>query len=197
MVKKNKNGVFSCLGASSHSHKKRAEDDFYATDPKAAEILLQVEPDLNNIWECACGEGHLAKVFADAERLACATDIVDRGYVYQGFNGFNFFDAKLPWGGDIVTNPPYSKAKEFVKKALELVNNDRKVCMFLRIQFLESKQRWELFKDNPPIRIWVFTNRMKCARNGEFDDKWSSAQCYAWFVWQKGYKGYPTVRWID
>ena len=28
------------------------------------------------------------------------------------------------------------------------------------------------------------------------DGKESSAVCYCWFVWEKGYKGKPTVDWI-
>ncbi len=192
----NKNSVMACTGVKS-KYSTREEYDYYATEPKAALELLRVEPNLNNIWECACGEGHLAKVFASAGRLACATDIVDRGYVYQGVNGHNFFDTRLSWGGDIVTNPPYKYAKEFVEKALSLVAEGYKVCMLLRIQFLESKQRQELFKKYPPIRIWVFSNRIKCAKNGDFSSTSSSAQCYAWFVWEKGFEGYPIVRWID
>ena len=31
--------------------------------------------------------------------------------------------------------------------------------------------------------------------NGEFD-LGSSAVCYAWFVWEKGFKGETIIRWI-
>lgn len=193
----NKNSVMACTGVKS-KYSTREEYDYYATEPKAALELLRVEPNLNNIWECACGEGHLAKVFAVAGKLACATDIVYRGYAWQD-TCVDFLKYEDNWNlkQDIVTNPPYKYAKEFVEKALSLVAEGYKVCMLLRIQFLESKQRQELFKKYPPIRIWVFSNRIKCAKNGDFDNTPSSAQCYAWFVWQKGFEGYPIVRWID
>ena len=55
--------IFRNLGASNHSIEDRQTEDYYATEPKAAELLLDIMPELNNIWECACGEGHLAKVF--------------------------------------------------------------------------------------------------------------------------------------
>lgn len=50
--------IFTTLGASNHSKYERELNDYYATEPKAAHLLLEVEPTLNNIWECACGEGH-------------------------------------------------------------------------------------------------------------------------------------------
>ena len=54
--------VFTPLGASNHSTSERAEHDYYATDPRAAELLLEVEDLAPVIWEPACGEGHLSKV---------------------------------------------------------------------------------------------------------------------------------------
>lgn len=35
--------VFKNLGSSAHSLNEREKDDFYATDPKALELLLQLE----------------------------------------------------------------------------------------------------------------------------------------------------------
>ena len=49
-----KDKVFSCLGASNHSEEERAEYDFYATNSTAAEMLLELEPQLNCIWEPCC-----------------------------------------------------------------------------------------------------------------------------------------------
>lgn len=30
----------------------------------------------------------------------------------------------------------------------------------------------------------------------KFDKYKSSAVCYAWFVWRKGFKGSPTIHWL-
>lgn len=75
-----KDSLFINLGASNHSKNERQPEDYYATDPVAAKLLLEVEPELNNIWECACGEGHLARVFNKAGKLGKATDLIDRNY---------------------------------------------------------------------------------------------------------------------
>lgn len=51
---------------------------------------------------------------------------------------------------DIITNPPYKFAREFVEKALEVVADGQKVAMFLKLTFLEGQARRELFRRCPP-----------------------------------------------
>lgn len=123
-------------------------------------------------------------------------DIVDRGYMGTVVRDFlTSTKDDLNFSPDIITNPPYAMAKEFVEHALDISMDGVKVAMFLKIQFLESKKRYELFKKYPPKKIYVFVNRVNCGKNGVFG-KESSAVCYAWFVWEKGYKGLPRVDWI-
>ena len=98
---------------------------------------------------------------------------------------------------DIVTNPPFKFAQEFIEKALDLIDEGRYVCMFLKLTFAEGKKRKALFKKYPPLRVWVSSSRLACAKNGEFDKFDSSAACYAWFVWQKGYTGPTELKWFN
>ena len=42
---------------------------------------------------------------------------------------------------DIITNPPYKYAKEFVEKSLELIREGGKVAMLLKLTFLEGQKR--------------------------------------------------------
>lgn len=60
----NNKSTFTCLGASNHSKHERADFDYYATDPIAAELLLSVEPDLNNI----CVMCHGGMTYAGKEK---------------------------------------------------------------------------------------------------------------------------------
>lgn len=190
----NHQAIFAGLAASNHSKQEREVSDYYATDPIAATLLLQVEPDLNNIWECACGEGHLAKVFAESKKLGKSSDLYDRGYGEVE----DFLKSNKPYhDGDIVTNPPYKYAQRFVEKALERVDEGRKVCMFLKVLFLESKARKELFAKYPPKVVYVSSSRINCARNGDFETYDSCAVAYAWFVWEKGYNGKTIIEWIN
>jgi len=182
------------LGVSNSLANLREQNDFYATDPIAAKLLLEVEPNLNNIWECACGEGHLAKVFDSYGKLGKATDLINRGYGSVE----DFLLNNEPYkNGDIVTNPPYIKAVDFVKHALNMVDNGRYVCMFLKVLFLESRSRKELFTKYPPKVIYVSSSRINCAKNGDFITYNSGAIAYAWYVWTKGYKGETVIKWIN
>lgn len=193
----NKPSIFVCNGCTNLSDLTRVEHDYYATEPKAAELLLEVEPDLINVWECACGEGHLAEVFDRHNALGYATDLIHRGY-YKQEGTLDFLACKFTeWYGDIVTNPPYKYAKEFVEKALELATDGRKVCMFLKLTFLEGKARKELFEKHPPKVVYVASSRLNCVRNGDFVKYPSSAVAYTWFVWEKGYEGDTIIKWIN
>lgn len=79
MERKNQHNLFVTLGASSHSSTERQQDDYYATDPIAMELLLDLEQFSPNIWECACGAGHLSKVLEAHGYHVKSTDLVYRG----------------------------------------------------------------------------------------------------------------------
>lgn len=189
--------VFAALGASSHSKSQRQRHDYYATEPIVIDELFQVEIFNQPIWECACGEGHLAKRMKKHGKQVLATDLIDRSY---GNGCVDFLETSLAWNGDIITNPPYKFAKEFVEKAIQVIGEsklpDLKVAMFLKLTFLEGKKRYLLFKQHPPRTIYVYSSRRKCAMNGDFAQMKSSAVCYAWFVWEKSHKGKTVVKWI-
>ena len=193
----NKNSIYKTLGASNHTKEERENDDYYATDPKAAEMLLELEILNKHIWECACGEGHLSKVFLENGHSVYSTDLCDRGF---GETGIDFLSQSEIWNGDIITNPPYKYAKEFVEKGMELLQDGNKLILFLKIQFLEGKARKKLFEKYPPKKIWVSSSRILCAKNGDFEKMkkgGGSAVAYGWFVWEKGYKGETTLDWFN
>ena len=76
----NSRSAHATLGARNYAQNEREVNDYYATEPKAATLLLGVEKFSPLIWECACGEGHLAEVFKKAGHVVYATDLIDRGY---------------------------------------------------------------------------------------------------------------------
>jgi len=123
-------------------------------------------------------------------------DIVDRGY--PGTEVKDFFTANkndLKFSPDIISNPPYALASDFIEHCLDISMDTVKVAMLLKIQFLETQKRYILFRKHPPKKIYVFVNRVNCGKNGVFSGE-SSAVCYAWFVWEKGYQGLPEIDWI-
>ena len=187
--------IYKTLGASNHTEKEREENDFYATEPKAIDILCQVEKFHEWILEPACGQGHLSKRLIENGYQVYSSDLIDRGYGMQ----YDFFETSS-WHGDIITNPPYKFAKEFIEKSLSIIPNGNKVAMFLKLQFMEGKARKQLFKCHPPKTIYVSSSRLLCAKNADFDGMIAgggSAVAYAWYVWEKGYSGKTVVEWIN
>ena len=58
------------------------KNDFYATNPHALEIAMPVFKGIlhKNVWECACGQGHLSEVLKANKYNVKSTDLIDRGY---------------------------------------------------------------------------------------------------------------------
>lgn len=186
--------VFKTLGASNHADGDRQREDYYATEPKATEWLCKLERFEGRILGPSCGEGHMSRVLKTAGYEVVSRDLVDRGFGEVA----DFLAEENRWfDGNIVTNPPYKFAREFVEKALSIIPEGKKVAMFLKLTFLEGKARKALFRLQPPCRVWVSSSRLKCAINGDFSLTNGGAIAYAWFVWEKGYQGDTIVRWFN
>ena len=200
----NKKSVFATLGASNHSKQERETMDYYATEPKAIDLLASKFDIPHRVWECACGGGSLSERLKERGHEVISTDIIDRGY--EGFNGecdflSRLFHPKIEGDYAIVTNPPYKFVTEFVLTALDVLPDGCYLCLFLKTTALESRGRWEkIYRQTPPRYVFQCIDRILCAKNAEFEDArknlGAGAQAYAWFVWQKGWKGQTTLDWI-
>ena len=160
-------------------------------------MLLTLETFAPVIWEPACGEGHISKVLAAHGYEVISTDLIYRGFGEPEPMDF-LTETFSDFEGDIITNPPYGIALDFIQRALDSVQIGRKVTMLLKIQFLEGQRRKEFFTNNPPKTIYVSRSRIRCALNGNFDGfKNGSTICYAWYVWEKGFTGDPVIKWFN
>jgi len=173
----------------------RQPEDFYASDPAVIPPLLKIlgtewESGGKLIYENACGQGHLSQILELYGHNVISTDLIDRGY---GVGGIDFLQPNafedLPYDA-IITNPPFKIALQFIEKSLKLAPI---VCMLLRLQFIESEKRDKFFTENPPRYIAVFKKRILCSKDARFPEGESSAVCYAWFIWERGYKGNPEL----
>lgn len=188
----NKKSIFVTLGASNHTAEKREENDYYATEPKATELLLELEKFDKNILEPSCGEGHISKVLEQNNYSVTSSDLINRGFGKVK----NFYDYKT-WNGDIITNPPYKYATIFVEHSLKIIPLGNKIAMFLKVQFMESLERAKLFVTAPPSVVYISSRRLACAKNGDFHLYSNRAVAYAWYIWQKGYTGNTVLKWFN
>ena len=167
----------------------RPPDDWYPTPPEATEALLAVENFTGRIWEPACGCGSMSKVLEAHKYDVLSTDLVDRGF---GETPHDFLTSNYT-SANIMTNPPFKLAEGFVRLSLQRTTG--KVVMLCKLQFLEGSKRRAMFESTPFKAVWVFSKRLTMTRNGEKMDA-SGMICFAFFVWEHGYIGKPTVGWL-
>jgi hypothetical protein len=194
--KGNSNSIYKTLGASNHTEEERETNDYYATEPKAVKLLLELEKFSYNIWEPACGELSLSNEIKSHGYNVRSSDLIVRCKDVEQLD-FLLYEGK--WYNDIITNPPYSKASEFIEKCMEITKEGNKIAMFLKVQFMEGKARKKLFEKYPPKIIYVSSSRLLCAKNGAFEEfrKQGSAVCYAWYIFEKGYNGDTILKWFN
>lgn len=186
------------VGSQRSDETEREENDYYATDPRAIQDLARFEIIQGNVWENAVGEGNL---FYELEKLpntkVIGTDLIDRANGKFKCRDFLKHDetttnTKVDW---IITNPPYKYGKEWVEKSINSVKDNGKVALLMKLVWLESADRYEMFKKLPLKAVYVYSKRLGVYKNNE-KTKNSGLVAYAWFVFDKEYKGKPIIDWI-
>jgi len=167
----------------------RPSDDYYPTPFYATRALLEYEKFDGLVWEPACGDGAICKILDEYGYEYIASDLNYRDFG-EGSIDFLKIDRVVD---NIITNPPYNIAQEFVEHSLK--STTKKVAMLCKLQFLEGVKRRDMFKTTPLKTVYVFSKRLTMGRNGDASYK-SGMLCFAWFVWDHSYEGKPVIEWI-
>lgn len=161
--------------------------------------------------EPCCGTGNISKALVEAGYNVVSTDLIDRGY---GTGGVDFFNTYHTIDMDLITNPPFGLATEFVEHALNALTPHHKMALFLKLQFLEGQDRFSrIYKQKHLKKIYVYSKRVacykgdeRCQRNADGSIKLdrsgnpikiASAVCYAWFIFDNDYNGLPMLDWVN
>lgn len=177
-----------------------AKHSYYKTPGRAVERFLSAQGLVGPVWDPACGDGAISRGLVRFGYEVHSTDLVDRGY---GQGGRNFFLYRPRFKFRCVcTNPPFrlggkmDGALMFVQRALSV--GAEQVCIVARLGWLEGKNRKEFFENSCLARVWVYSGRVNISRNGEdFGDEGEGGMvAYAWYVWERGHEGPPTIGWI-
>ena len=139
----------------------RNAHDLYKTPHDAFASLL---PFLSRVhtWEPAQGDGRLVRWMNEAKIECVGSDIQDKPSVDFLNAGAVRFGAK-----QIVTNPPYLLARQFVEKALSFVPE---VWMLTRINFLGSAKRKAFWEKHRLSALFTLSDRpsfcaaVKCSK---------------------------------
>ena len=140
--------------------------DLYPTPPWCYENLDINWKAFSDAHEPCRGDGRIQEFIKD-QGISCSyTEIL------EGKDFFEFND-KIDL---IVTNPPFSLAKEFIEHSIALSNT---VIMLLRLNFLGSIKRRSWWIDNTPTSLYILSKRPS------FTGKGTDATDYAWFICDK------------
>ncbi len=179
-----------------YTTKNRQKNDFYSTDPQSITQLLKHETFQQNILEPMVGTGAIADVLKKEGYNVKCMDLIDYGYPNTIVTDFFQYDEIFE--GDIITNPPYKDSHKYVLHAIHHCNG--RVAMLLKIQFLETINRYEeVFKKHPPETIYVFVKRVACYKDGDYEKYKNngSAICFCWIIWNTKKQVKDTIfRWI-
>ena len=161
------------------SAKDRRKLDFYPTPPDVTHALMQfLNLPRSKIWECACGEGHMAKVIEEYGHKVIATDIRHTGY---GIGGRDFLQENELLAPIIITNPPFQESEAFIRHAISLGADI--VAMLLKSQYWHAAKRAKLFAEHPPAWVLALTWRPDFL----FGEKGGAPTMEVlWTVWIKG-----------
>ncbi len=87
----------------------------------------------------------------------------------------------------IMTNPPFSLAKEIIEHSFEIATENTEIVMLLKLSFLESKERFEFWRDYPVSKLFCLRDRPRFINNS------TDFAAYAWFVWDNEVGNIKTI----
>jgi len=192
-----KEDIYKLMGASNHSLSKRAEEDYYSTPAIAVEKLLAELDKLkiklpNLIIEPSVGDGAIANILINKGFEVYGFDIIDRGFPNTNIENWLQVKTRPEQEIAIIANFPYKDIQKHTEHSLSILKDGEYLISLAKIQFLEGKARREMFDKFPPKYVLVFSERIKCLANG-VDNGGSSAICFCWYIFEKGYNGMPMI----
>jgi hypothetical protein len=171
---------------------RREDNDWYVEPTWCIEQLIAISNFRGTIHDPCCGCGTIPKAFDAAGFNTTACDIVDRGFG----DGRDFFkDDRVR--DNMVFNPPYKIAEQFIIRALDQTNGYGLVAAIVNIKFLASQGRRDrLFKPHPPLEVLICSQRPSMPPGGGLVEAKGGTADYCWIVWRPGERGSSRIRWL-
>ena len=164
---------------------KRIKSDFYATPKDCIQNFLDHYGAINGrVLEPSAGNGNIVEVVKKSGKNTI-TSVELRSEEADNLRAVSseviigdFLELKTDEKFDyIIGNPPYSLAQEFLEKCFEIADENTRIIMLLRTNFMESKKRYWFWQKHPVNALYVLSKRPS------FTGKGTDATSYSWFVW--------------
>lgn len=173
-----------------NSNGKRKKSDFYETPYSLTRQFLDATHwnKTAKTLEPACGNNAIVKVLSENN----FTNITAYDIEIDFLTETNKFE-------QIITNPPFSLARQFIFKSKEI---SEKFALLLPLSYLHGKERFDtVYSDRkfPLDSVYVFTRYPMLGDKLREDGKYNTGMMvYAWFVWDKNSTNKePVIRWLD
>lgn len=172
----------------------RQDKDYYPTPRWVIDLLLD-NYQLQDGWilEPCAGDGVICKALREhknwdgslyaveireEERAALqgyCDDVLIKDFLKTSPGDFTYPMPCAP--GTIVTNPPFSIAKQIIEHCFELADEQTEIIMLLRLGWLETQDRYPFWCAHPNVSLIALRDRPKFVGNG------TDFAAYGWFIW--------------
>jgi hypothetical protein len=170
--------------------------DAYLTCPEAVIGFLHLERQYlpRVLLDAGAGAGGISLLLQRAGNDVTTLDIKDHGLPGCLIGDYLKFTMPPEIEG-VVANPPYSKAQQFLEKAL--ADGVRYIALLVRTNFLfEGARRTELLDVlHPPTRIWLADIRLPMMHRAGYTGKRATSNTpHSWGVWdtRANHREFPT-----
>ena len=172
----------------------RQDKDYYPTPRWVIDLLLD-NYKLQDGWilEPCAGNGVICKALREHKNWDGPLYAVEiREEEREGLQGYcddvltkdflktspgDFTSPMLCAPGTIITNPPFSIAKQIIEHCFEFADEQTEIIMLLRLGWLETKVRYPFWREHPNVSLITLRDRPKFIGNG------TDFAAYGWFIW--------------
>lgn len=172
----------------------RDPNDWYVEPEWCSEALFAAETFTDPIVDPCAGTGRIVQAARRAGYEALAFDLIERqmlGVVSKR----DYFRTVLP-ECTIVSNPPFSRAREFVERGL-LFGHD--MALFLPLPFIAGDRRSRWMEETPLAAVAILAPRPSCPPGAVVmagESSGGGTGDFAWFIWRQRHVGPWAGRWI-
>lgn len=174
--------------------------DWYVEPKRCSLALFNFMKFEGPIWDPACGMGRIVESAIELGHDSFGTDLIERSsYCEATFDFLSILPARK--FSNIVSNPPFGIAEEFVQRALEIIPHGGKVAMILPLVWMagfSTKRDW--LPVSPLKKVLPISPRPSMPPGAVIvagEKPGNGTKDFAWFVWEQGFTGEATIAFLN
>jgi hypothetical protein len=176
----------------------RDPDDYYVEPGWCSARLFQQEQFHGTILDPACGSGRIVNNARLAGYKAFGTDLKIRSqFCMQAIDFMAPTPRPKSYSQNIVCNPPFGIAEDFVRLALERYQS--KMAMLLPLDWIAGDERTRWLEHSELRRVLILTPRPSMPPGLLIEQGFEASRGkanFAFYVFEKGFHGRADLDWL-